>query len=185
MGYNPPGSSVHGDSTGRNTGVCFHALLQRTFPIQGMNLGLLYYRQILSHLSHKESYIYFIYIYESESLSVVSDPLRPHGLYLPWNSPGQNTGGDCHSLLQGILPSQGSNLGLPHCRWILYQLSHKGSPRKLEWVAHPFSRGSPQPRNLHQLSHCVCVCVCMHVCVCVCIYIYIYIYIYLYQYTYT
>ena len=35
------------------------------------------------------------------------------------------------SLLQGIFPTQGSNLGLPHCRWILYQLSHKGSPFKV------------------------------------------------------
>ena len=37
--------------------------------------------------------------------------------------------------------------GLPHCRWILYQLSHKGSSQILEWVAYPFSRGSSQPRN--------------------------------------
>ena len=36
-------------------------------------------------------------------------------------------------------PTQGSNPGRPHCRWILYQLSHKGSPRVLEWVAYPFS----------------------------------------------
>ena len=39
------------------------------------------------------------------------------------------------------------NASLPHCRQILYQLSHKGSPRILEWVAYPFSRGSSQPRN--------------------------------------
>ena len=51
------------------------------------------------------------------------------------------------SLLQGIFPTQGSNLGLPYCRQILYQLSHKGSPRKLEWVAYPFSSGSSWPRN--------------------------------------
>ena len=54
--------------------------------------------------------------------------LRPHGLYSPWNSPGQNTGVGSLSLLRGIFPSQGSNPGLPRCRWILYQLSHKGSP---------------------------------------------------------
>ena len=47
----------------------------------------------------------------------------------------------------GIFPTQGSNPGLQHCRWILYQLSHKGSPRILEWVAYPFSRVSSQPRN--------------------------------------
>ena len=48
--------------------------------------------------------------------------------YSPWNSPGQNTGVGSLSLLQGIFPAQGSNPGLPHCRQILYQLSHKGSP---------------------------------------------------------
>ena len=66
-------------------------------------------------------------ISERESCSVVSDSLRPHGLNNPWNSPGQNTGVGSHSLLRGILPTQGSNPGLPHCRRILYHLSHKGS----------------------------------------------------------
>ena len=64
----------------------------------------------------------------SESGSVMSDSLRPHGLYSPWNSPGQNTGVGSLSFLQGIFPTQVSNPGLPHCRRILYQLSHKGSP---------------------------------------------------------
>ena len=41
------------------------------------------------------------------------------------------------SLLQGIFPTQGSNPVLPHCRQILYQLSQKGSPRIMEWVAYP------------------------------------------------
>ena len=50
-----------------------------------------------------------------------------------------------HSLLQGIFPTQGLSPGLPHCRQILYQLSHKGSPRTLEWVAYPFSSGSSRP----------------------------------------
>ena len=72
----------------------------------------------------------------------MSESLRPHGLYSPWNSPGQNTGVGSLSLLQGILPTQGSSLGLPYCRQILYQLSHQGSPRILEWVASPFSSGS-------------------------------------------
>ena len=70
----------------------------------------------------------------------------------PWNSPGQNTGVGSLSLLQGIFPSQGSNPGLPHCRQILYQVSHKRSPRILEWVAYPFSRGSSWPRNLTWIS---------------------------------
>ena len=60
----------------------------------------------------------------SESRSVVSNSLQPHGLYSPWNFPGQNTGVNSLSLLQGIFPNQGSNPGLLHCRWILYQLSH-------------------------------------------------------------
>ena len=64
-----------------------------------------------------------------------------------WNSPGQNTRVDSRSLLQGIFPTQGLNPGLPHCRQILYQLSHQGSPRILEQVAYPFSRDSSQPRN--------------------------------------
>ena len=63
----------------------------------------------------------YIYIYnnicyhlESESCSIMSDSLQTHGLYSPWNSPGQNTGMGSLSLLQGIFPTQGSNLGLPH-----------------------------------------------------------------------
>ena len=63
----------------------------------------------------------------SESSSVVSDSLRLHGLYNPWNSPGQNTEVSCCSLLQGIFPTQGLNPGLLHCRWIFYCLSHQGS----------------------------------------------------------
>ena len=89
---------------------------------------------------------------ESESHSVVSDSLQLHALYSPWNSPGQNTGVGSLSLLQGIFPIQGSNLGLPHCRWILYQLSHKGSPRILEWMAYLFSSGSCWPRNQTRVS---------------------------------
>ena len=90
---------------------------------------------------------------ESESRSVLSDSLRPHGLYSPWNSPGQNTGVGSLSLLQGVFPTQGLNPGLPYCRRILCQLSHKGIPRILEWVAFPFSRESSQPRDGTQVSH--------------------------------
>ena len=84
---------------------------------------------------------------DSESRSVVSDSLPPHGLYSPWHSPSQNTGVGSLSLLQGIFPTQGSNPGPLHCRQILYYLNHQGSPRILEWVASPFSRGSSRPRN--------------------------------------
>ena len=88
---------------------------------------------------------------ESGSLSGVSNSLQPRGLYSPRNSLGQNTGVGSLFLLQGIF-SRGSNPGLPHWRQILYQLSHKGSPRVLEWVAYPFSRGSSQPRNQTRVS---------------------------------
>ena len=63
-----------------------------------------------------------------ERSSVVSNSLQPHGLYSPCNSPSLNTGVGSRSLLQGIFPTQGSNPGLPHCRRILYQLSHQGTP---------------------------------------------------------
>ena len=62
-------------------------------------------------------------------------------------SPGKNTGVGCLSLLQGIFPTQGLNPDLPHCRHILYQLSHQGNPRILEWIAYPFARRSSWPRN--------------------------------------
>ena len=98
---------------------------------------------------------YFKYIVLS--CSVVSDSLWPHGLQPArllslWDSPGKNTGVGCHSHLQGIFPTQGSNPGLPHCRQILYQLSHQGSPRILEWVAYTFSKGSSWPRNRTRVS---------------------------------
>ena len=47
----------------------------------------------------------------------------------PWNSLGQSTEVGSLSLLQGIFPTQESNRGLLHCRWILYQLSYQGSPK--------------------------------------------------------
>ena len=71
--------------------------------------------------------------------------LRPHRLYSPWNSLGQNTGAGSLSLLQGIFPTHGSNPGLPHCRQILYQLSHKGSLRTMERVANPSLVDLPNP----------------------------------------
>ena len=84
------------------------------------------------------------------SRSVESDSVTPWAVacqvsLVHGDSPGQNTGVGCLSLLQGIFPTQGSNPGLPPCRWILYCLSHQGSPRILEWVAYPFSRDLPDP----------------------------------------
>ena len=63
----------------------------------------------------------------------MSNCLRPHGLQparllCSWDSPGKNTGVGCHSFLQGIFLTQASNLGLLHCRQVLYHLSHQGNP---------------------------------------------------------
>ena len=96
--------------------------------------------------------------------SVMSDSLQPDGLYSPWNSPGQNPGVGRLSCFQGIFPTQGSNPGLPHCRRILYQLSHKGSPKNTGRGSLPLlqrifptqelNRGLPHCRRiLHQLSY--------------------------------
>ena len=84
--------------------------------------------------------------------------LWPHGLHLPGSfvhghSLGKNTGVGCHALLQGILPAQGSDPGLLYCSQVLYWLSHRGSPRILEWVACLISRGSSRPRNQTQVSY--------------------------------
>ena len=82
---------------------------------------------------HKSNFWRRIGKSERVSHSVVSNSLQPHGLELtmllsPWISPGKNTGVGSHSFLQGIFLTQGSNPGLLHCRWILYCLSHQGSP---------------------------------------------------------
>ena len=83
----------------------------------------------------------------AQSCPTLWDPMDQILQASTWNSPGQNTGVCSHSLLQVIFPTQGLNPGLPHCRRILYQLSHKGSPRRLQWVAYPFSRRSSRSRN--------------------------------------
>ena len=83
--------------------------------------------------------------------------LRLHGLSPPGysvhgDSPGKNTGVGCLALLQRIFPTQESNSGLLHCRWVLYCLKHQGSPRILELVAYSFSKGTSQSRNWTRVS---------------------------------
>ena len=95
------------------------------------------YTHIYIH-THTHTHIH-TYKCESESLSVMSDSLRPHGRHSPWNSPGRDTEVGSLSLLQGIFPTQGQNPGLPNFRQILYQMNQKGSLRILEWVAYPFA----------------------------------------------
>ena len=82
--------------------------------------------------------------------SVASGSLPPHARQTTSSSvhgvsPGKNTGVGCHSLLQGIFPTQGSNLGFLHFRWILYRLSHQG--RHL-WE-HPYRAGGKMRSLIH------------------------------------
>ena len=82
--------------------------------------------------------------------SVKSDYLQPHGLQptsllCPWEFSRQEYWSGLPCPAPGDLPNSGVKPRSPHCRQILYHLSHQGSPRTLEWVAYPFSRGSSQP----------------------------------------
>ena len=66
-----------------------------------------------------------------ESCPTLYDPMDCSlpGSSVYGDSPGKNSGVGSHALLQGIFPTQELNPDLSHCRWILYQLSHQGSPR--------------------------------------------------------
>ena len=98
MDCSPRGSSAPGDSPGKNTGVGCHALLQGNLPNPGIKVAS------------------------------VTSPALAGGFFTIcaiWEAP--NTRVVSCSLLQGIFPTQGSNSGLPHCWWILCQLSYQGS----------------------------------------------------------
>ena len=87
----------------------------------------------------------------SQSCPTLCDPRD----YNPWNALGQNTGVGISSLLQGIFPTQGSNPRLLHCRWILYQLSHKWSPGGAEapvkWnVSNPAAKNPTKRYKRHE-----------------------------------
>ena len=80
---------------------------------------------------------------------------------MDYSPPGSSVHGDSLArILEWVAmsSSRGSSqprdqTGLPHCRRILYHLSHQGSPWMLEWVAYPFSRGSSWPRNQTGVSY--------------------------------
>ena len=115
----------------------------------------MYKKNFLSTSQHQKVHVFHVNHYLSVCTSVKvaqSFPTLWDSMDSLWNSPGQNIGVGSGPLLQGILPTQGSNPGLPHCRQILHQLSHQRSPRILEWVVYPFSRGSSQPRNWTRVS---------------------------------
>ena len=93
----------------------------------------------------------------AQSCLTLWDPMdySPPGSSVHGILQSKNSEMGCQSLLQGIFLTQALNPGLPHCRQILYRLSHQGSLRIQEWVAFPFSRGSSQPRNRTRiLLHC-------------------------------
>ena len=142
------------DSPGKNTGVGCHFLLQcvkvksesevaQSCPTLSDPMDHSLQTPPSMGFSRQGSYQRLLWV----KVTQLCLTLQPHGLYSSWNSPGQNTEVGSLSLLQGIFPTQGLNPGLLHCRWILYQLSHKVSPRMLEWIAYPFSRGSFWPKN--------------------------------------
>ena len=86
----------------------------------------------------------------------------------PWNSPGKNTGVGSHSHLQGILPTQGSNPGLLHCRQILYHLSHQEKQKQFDFLfCYRFSQVRPphpqQEVGFLLIEECVCVCSISHI----------------------
>ena len=94
--------------------------------------------RFFTHWATWEAHMLLKWSQVKSSHSVVSDSLWPHGLQptrllSSWDSPGKSTGVGCHFLLQGIFPTQGSNLGLPHHRQTLYHLSYQGT--LLYWIA--------------------------------------------------
>ena len=90
----------------------------------------------------------------AQSCPTLYDPMdcRSSGSSVHGDSPGKNIGGGCHAFLQEIFPTHRSNPGIPHCRHILYHLSHQRSPRMLVWVIYPFFRGTSLPRNQTRIS---------------------------------
>ena len=134
MDCNPPGSSVHRDSPGKNTGVRCHALLQGIFPTQGSNpcLLCLLHWQAASLLSHQGSPIFVIYMCScsgAKSRLTFCDPMdrSPPGSAVRGISPGKNTGVSWHFLLQGIFLPQELNLCFLPWQADSLPLSHLGS----------------------------------------------------------
>ena len=128
-----PGSSVHGIFPGKNTRVRCHALLQGIFPKWVKWKSL-------------------------SCAQLFSIPWTS-----PWNSPGKNTGLGSLYLLQGIFLTQGSNPGLPHCRRILYQLSHQGSPTQgsnRPLLHLPLKVGFFTTSTTWEALLCLCRCCC-------------------------
>ena len=136
-------------------------------------------------LAYKESLLLFIAMqsrtqvstntftcFVSQSCPALCNPMdcNPPGSSVHGDSPGRNTGVGCHGVFQGIFPIQWSNPGFPHCRWILYLVSHQGSPRgtskrplagtkelpKEDWPRGPQVRAAAQALFPSSLSQAAC-----------------------------
>ena len=123
MDCSSPGSSVHGISqeNGKLPLPSTRNLPHPESEIEPVSPALTGRFLLVSHLL-------LLLLLSLESCPTVR-PRRgqPTRLPHPWDSPGKNNGVGCHSLLQGIFPTQGSNPGLLHCRQIIYHVSHQGS----------------------------------------------------------
>ena len=146
----------------------FSSLLSVTRVVSSSDLWMLIFLPAIFIPACASSSPTFLMMYSAYKLNNQGDNIQPWGTSFPiWNQsvvpcpfltvaswrayrflrdfPGKNTAMGCPALLQGIFPTQGSNPGFLHCRWILYQLSHKGSTRILEWVAIPSPADLPDP----------------------------------------
>ena len=145
MGCNPLGSSVHGVSQTRILEwVSIFFFKGSSWP-RNQTCVSCSVRQILYHWATREAHIFWIRFCKFKSGRIIFSALSPLVYCFfekerlqnsdlmdrrpqdscPWNSPGKNTGVSSHSLLQGIFPTQGSNLGPLHCRVNYYHLSHQ------------------------------------------------------------
>ena len=119
MDCGPPGSSVFGDSPGKNTGVACHALLQGIFPTQGSNSGISHYKWLLYHLSHLSGGAFLGHCQGSRHRGQGGLLGAVWGILI---ERVKNTGVGSLSHLQGIFLTWELSQGLLHCRCILFRL---------------------------------------------------------------
>ena len=133
MHCSPTGSSVHGDSPGKNTGVGCHAFLQGIFQTQGSNPGFPHFRWILYHLATREAHEYWggqpfpsSGDLPNPGTELGSLALRADSSPAESQDKPRNTRVGSLSILQWTFLTQELNLSLLHCRQIRYQLSYQG-----------------------------------------------------------
>ena len=135
------------DFPGKNTEVGCHFLLQEIFQTQGLNPDLPHYYGIdFSKQSLPSAWKWKSWLPRHVWLFVTPWIVVAHQVRLS----GKNTGVGCHSLLQGIFPTQGLNLCLLQCRWILYPLIHQGPNYKFLLVTSSSSLDCSNPISLRR-----------------------------------